>query len=339
MKEIRSLILRITERCNLHCAYCYAADSGCIVQDMSAQLAIEAVSRCCPEGGNLHIQFTGGEPLLNISVMEQVYAFGKATGRKLRLAVQTNGTLLTPAYCHRLKAMQCAVGVSLDGLKEANSLRTFSDGSDAFPQVLQGIRYLADASIRCNLTTVVTKANAASLGQLPDLALWLGNVNGVGLDLFRPLGRGKGEELMPLREDLSHGLTELIHKTKELQQAGIPFRLREIERQKKRIQCNCCDLPYCYAQTEQSMCIDPAGNCWPCSSLAGVGRFFLGNIRDGLPEHNFSRSALELPKKCRNCDILSACGGGCPAGRIAHCQEPDSLTCLINRILLEENGI
>ena len=336
MKEIKSLILRITERCNLSCDYCYATCSGCKVQDMSAENAIRAVELCCPESGGLRIQFTGGEPLLNIGVMEAVFAFGKATNRKLTLAVQTNGVLLTENHCRKLAAMKCAVGVSLDGLQDANSLRHFSDGTPAFAHTVEGIRNLGKFGIRCNLTTVVTSQNAQYLGQLPDLALWLGNVSGVGLDLFRPLGRGIGQGLAPKEGELMQGLSELAKKTAEIRAAGIPFRLRELERLKKRIACESCNGIYCYAQTEQSLCVDADGNCWPCSSLTGDSAFYLGNIKDGLPQNQTCRQGLSAPETCKNCPSFHLCVGGCPASRSSLGGMPDKLTCAMNKALLEE---
>lgn len=335
MEQIKSLILRITERCNLQCTYCYAG-SQCNGIDMTPELAIRAVSLCCPEGGSLRIQFTGGEPLLNLPVMEAVHRFGKATGRNLRLAIQTNGTLLTPEHCRTLAAMKCAVGVSLDGLGEANSLRLFPDGSPTFHAVAEGIRNLGALGLRCNLTTVVTRSNAAHLGQLPDLALWLGNVSGVGLDLFRPLGRGAEKNYAPDADDLSAGLGSLIRKTRAVQTAGVPFRLRELERLKKKRTCDGCGEIYCYAQTEQSLCVDGNGDFWPCSSLAGDPMFHLGNIRDGLPIRSRSVLSLDAPDSCRACESFGLCGGGCPAGRTARGSQPDPLTCTMNRILLEE---
>lgn len=336
MKEIKSLILRITERCNLKCAYCYAADSGCTIADMPVETVIRAVELCCPKGGSLRIQFTGGEPLLNREVMEAVYAFGAETNRRLSLAVQTNGTLLTGENSRILDRMNCAVGVSLDGLPNANRLRCFPDGTPCFQAAVQGIRNLGDVGRRCNLTTVVTEVNARHLGSIPDLALWLGNVSGVGLDLFRPLGRGTEQNLAPSEQALRQGLTELIEKAKQMCSAGIPFRLRELERLKKRAACNGCGEIYCYAQTAQSLCVDPAGNCWPCSSLAGRDGFLLGNIRDGLPERSETIPALHPTDTCRKCGNFSLCAGGCPAGRTAHFGEPDPMTCVMNRILLEE---
>lgn len=335
MAGIRSLILRVTERCNLRCAYCYAA-VGRDVPDMTPELAERAVALCCPTGGALRVQLTGGEPLLALETMEAVCAFGRSTGRHLHLAVQTNGTLLTPATCRRLAAMGCAVGVSLDGLEAANALRTFADQTPAFSAAVEGIRNLGRLGARCNLTVVVTRTNAAQLGQLPDLALWLGNVGSVGLDLFRPLGRGAGQDLAPAPEALEAGLRALCRRTAQVREAGVPFRLREMERLRKRAACASCGGVYCYAQTDLSLAVDGSGDCWPCSSLAGREGLLLGNLRDGLPDR--TASGLEAPPDCRACPAFALCLGGCPAGRTAREQRPDELTCLMHRVLWEEMG-
>lgn len=333
MAEIRSLILRLTERCNLRCAYCYAA-SGRDVPDMTAELACHAIALCCPPGGELRVQFTGGEPLLALEVMEEVYAFGRDTGRRLRLAVQTNAVLLTPAVCRRLAAMRCAVGVSLDGLGEANGLRIFPNGTGAFSAAAEGIRNLGRCGLRCNLTVVVTRANAARLGELPDMALWLSNVGSVGLDLFRPLGRGAGANLSPLPEDLEAGLRALCRRTYQIRAAGVPFRLRELERLRRRAACTDCGGVYCYAQTDRSLAVDGAGDCWPCSSLAGREGFLLGNLRHGL--QSGPPPGLEAPPACIACPDFPLCLGGCPAGRTARDDPPDGLTCLMARVMGEE---
>lgn len=172
--------------------------------------------------------------------MEAIARFGWESGRQLILSVQTNGTLLTAGTCRRLKAIRCGVGVSLDGLGTANALRSFPDGTASTEAVVQGIRNLGSVGMGCGLTTVVTSANAARLGELADLALWLGNAAGVGLDLFRPLGRGAGKGLSPDPDELAVGLRSLKQKAETLSAAGIPFRFRELERIRKRKKRSAC---------------------------------------------------------------------------------------------------
>ncbi|MFR3483979.1 MAG: radical SAM protein, partial [Clostridia bacterium] len=184
MGPLALLVLRITQRCNLACRYCYAAgERETAEEDMTAEMAIRAVEEACPPGGTLKIQFTGGEPLLNLPVMEAVWQYGQRSGRHLRLAVQTNGTLLTPQTLRALERMGCALGVSLDGNGDANGLRVFPDGKPAFSSIIEGIREVARAGMRCNLTAVVSDVSAPHLGGLLELALWLGCRG----DWFRPL--------------------------------------------------------------------------------------------------------------------------------------------------------
>lgn len=339
MDEIRLLVLRLTERCNLHCAYCYAARDREDPFDMDEGTALRAVELCCPVGGTLRIQFTGGEPLLKLELMEAVARFGRKSGRRLVLSVQTNGTLLTPEVCKRLKDIRCGVGVSLDGVGEANALRTFPGGAASTENVVEGIRNLGAEGLRCGLTAVVTCVNAARLGELADLALWMGNAAGVGLDLFRPLGRGAGRELAPDPLELEAGLRALKRKALALGAAGIPFRFRELERIRKRETLSPCSSAYCYAQTGYSLAVDGRGNCWPCSSLAGRAGCLLGSLRDGLPEKTGAGiSELSASTGCRGCDSYSQCLGGCPAGRLGR-GEADRLTCVMHRVLAEKEDL
>ena len=335
MDEMKLLVLRLTERCNLQCEYCYAARDGEAPFDMDEQTALRAVELCCAPGSKLKIQFTGGEPLLKVDLMEAVHDYGMRTGRKLFLSVQTNGTLLSENVCRRLKAMRCGVGVSLDGIGEANGLRKFPDGTPAFKATAEGIRNLGSVGMQCGLTTVVTCKNAATLGQIPDMALYFGNVGGVGLDLFRPIGRGAGKDYSAPVNELEIGLRSLKKKVQAVNEAGRPFRFREMERIRKRKSISGCGDCYCYAQTDASICVDGRGDVWPCSSLAGDRRFYLGNIKNGLPEKKRSTlERLKAPGECMMCDSYAQCLGGCPAAR----QDEDSpLNCRMHHVLSEES--
>ena len=334
MEKIKSLILRITERCNLKCTYCYAAAQP--KPDMTCEMAIKIVQLCCEPGDSLHIQFTGGEPLLNFKVIEDVYNFGKKTDRKLILAIQTNGTLLTPEICRKLHQFQCGIGVSLDGIGKENCFRMFSDGRPAYEEIANGIHNLANENLKCNITTVISSANAENLSKILDASLYFGNIAGIGLDLCRPIGRASLRDCSPSTENLSKGLTKLILKYKELRKIGIPIHLREWDRITNRHLYPTDDCIYCYAQTEKSLAVDGYGDCYPCSSLMGFSSCFLGNIKDGLP--TLKRSCLDLnpPDKCIKCPEFNLCKGGCPAMRINSPKNINSLTCQMHNIFSKE---
>ncbi len=259
-KRLKLLVLRITERCNLACDYCYAgkARGG----DMPLSTALKAVEGAVGPGEAIKIQFTGGEPLLNAGIIEAVYDFGRDTGRRLKLAIQTNGTLLTIKNCLLLKKTGCSVGVSLDGTGEMNGRRRYPNGRQAFADACKGIMNLRDCGMMCALMSVVTSANAASLDRLLDLAFYLGNVYGVGLDIFRELGRGEGKagELKASVDAFASGLDAMLLKHGEYAKKGINIHIRELDRYRRLMRRPAREAggAYCYI-------VDSALGLFACS--------------------------------------------------------------------------
>jgi molybdenum cofactor biosynthesis enzyme MoaA len=113
------------------------------------------VKRYLDEASRLGVReyyFTGGEPFLNPemeAILEAALAVGPAS-------VLTNGLLLDPARCARLKALAGAAEYSLD-------LRVSMDGYDAesndpirgagtFERILAGVRNLHDAGLNPVIT-------------------------------------------------------------------------------------------------------------------------------------------------------------------------------------------
>lgn len=326
-----TLVLRLTNRCNLTCAYCYA--EGCAAgADLPLELATEAVARACPPGRRLHVQFTGGEPLLRWDTARRVLDFGQATGRQLYASLQTNGTLLTPELCREIRARGVAVGVSLDGVAGENAARFFPGGAPSFPAVVRGLQTLAEAGMTVNLTAVVTAVNAGHLDRLLDFGLWCGNVYGVGLDLIRPQGRGTSSRLSPSPQALEEGLNRLLARHDKLADLGYPVRLKELERLRLLLRTGRKRTCYCNAQTGRSLAVTPDGRLWPCSALAGVERCLLGQVgmEGDFPEKPCP--GLELPDRCVRCPAAGLCGGGCPASRV---NVFSSLDCQMHRKMLE----
>ena len=344
MERIKLLILRLTDRCNLSCRYCYAAcgegadRKGTERSDMTPETAKQAVDLFAQPGDKLKIQFTGGEPLLCLDLMEEIFQYGKYRGIQVLYSLQTNGTLLTPMACKLLKEMGCAIGVSLDGMGEGNGLRIHPDGKPAFEEALEGIQTLRSLGMYCNLNAVVTRQNQAHLAQLIELAAYLGNVRGVGLDMFRPLGRGREKDLSPDLSALSADIERMLEKREELQRLGVNIRIKELEKVRSMQRENRRETCYCYAQTGLSAAVDPRGDLYPCSSFVGMPDLCMGNVKTGI---SFAKSLSGLSGKCLSCADAAICRGGCPAGRIAHraCSEGDCQTvseadCLMHRTII-----
>lgn len=330
MKDpVKLLTLRITDRCNLACKYCYA-ESG-TGQDMSFEIAKRAISLLASSGEKLKIQFTGGEPLLCLDLMVKIAEHLEKEQIKTGFSIQTNGTLLTGETCAVLKKMRCAVGVSLDGMGAANGARVYPNGEPAFDDIVKGIGTLAAAGIQCNLNAVISRMNQAHLDELADLAAYLPNVRGIGLDMFRPIGRGRGCDLEVDLATLEGDFTRLLARYEKLCTLGANLKIKELEKIRSMLNTNAFPECYCYAQTEYSVAVDPKGDIYPCSSMIGMRSMFMGNVEDGIMT---SVNVPGMDEICVSCAHAEFCRGGCPAGRVA-CGGCNPGDCIMHRMVID----
>ncbi|QGP93841.1 Anaerobic sulfatase-maturating enzyme [Neomoorella glycerini] len=325
--SLKLLVLRITDACNLYCRYCYAR-GGESKGDMPWEVARRAVDYVAARSGHFKIQFSGGEPLLNLPLIKKVVAYMQERNLAATFQLQTNGTLLTPAMVREIKKLGLALGVSLDGMPEVNdALRPFPDGKGSTLATIQGLQNLAAERVKAGLTVVLTAASTEQLPRLVELAAYLGSVHGLSLDLFRPLGRGaEGECTGPDPDLLRRQVRAALERAREIARQGGPLiRFREVERLKYLLTHSGERRYYCYATTGQSLAVLPDGSVYPCASLGGVPDFYLGSILDPDFSHQEAmvrrawwRRNVEKMQGCRDCPERLLCGGGCLARAYAY---------------------
>jgi len=346
-ENIELVILRVTNDCNLRCSYCYA--SGGDNRDyMSWDIARRAIDYAAASGSPFKVQFTGGEPLLNLPLIREIVACTRKKKITARYQIQTNGTLITPQIAGELKAMGIAPGISLDGMPEVNdSLRPFADGRGSTVATLQGLSNLGAAGVKVGLTAVVTARSVTGLPRLVELASYQGNIYGIALDLLRPLGRaGVNKILPPDPAIMGESLRACLRRAEEIARlGGNPVRFREVERLKWQLSRRLARQHYCYATTGQSFAVMPGGNVYPCSSLAGLPDFYLGNIIDqdfsllsGLARLPFLQRKVGDLEGCRDCPDNWICGGGCLARAYAftgRVDRPHPGDCRLKKVFLQ----
>ncbi len=92
----------------------------------------------------LSVVFFGGEPLLQVGLIEAVARRAAdraaAEGRSVSFHVTTNGTLLTPDVASRLAAFNVAVLVSIDGDRAGHDAhRRFLDGTGSYDAIASNV--------------------------------------------------------------------------------------------------------------------------------------------------------------------------------------------------------
>jgi len=166
--------LSLTNKCNLHCSYCYM-DSLPVNDGKFLSLDdFEILLKKMKEARVLQIALGGGEPTLHPNFAEIL--------RKLRLDgdivpnYTTNGTVLTNEILEASKKYCGAVAVSYM--------------ENLYKETLVSAKKLLDYGIQANVHIVLLKSRLQNLNLIVEKYLKLG-VNGIVLLLFKPMGRGK----------------------------------------------------------------------------------------------------------------------------------------------------
>jgi len=139
--------------CNLACTHCFVSCSP--TNHTHEFLGLDEVRGYLDEGAALGVReyyFTGGEPFLN----PEMEAILGATLRVGPANVLTNGLLLDPARCRRLRELDddseysLDLRVSMDGYEAAANDPIRGEGT--FERILQGVRNLVDAGLNPVIT-------------------------------------------------------------------------------------------------------------------------------------------------------------------------------------------
>lgn len=150
-------VLKIHSRCNLACDYCYVyemADQSwrhqpLLMSEATVAATLDRIAEHTRAHGlpAVRLILHGGEPLLAGPLyIERLATRARhaLAPARVRLAVQTNGTLLDERVLATLSQHAIRVGVSLDGDKAATSRhRRYRDGAGSYDAVARGLRHLA----------------------------------------------------------------------------------------------------------------------------------------------------------------------------------------------------
>ncbi|MDJ0718788.1 MAG: cyclophane-forming radical SAM/SPASM peptide maturase GrrM/OscB [Prochloraceae cyanobacterium] len=162
------LILQPTSYCNLNCDYCYLPDRH-LKNTLSLDL-IEPIFKNIFASpfvkGDFTVCWHAGEPLaVSISFYETALAKIEELDRQLNVdryqiinSIQTNATLINPAWCDLFKKYQVRVGVSIDGpafIHDAH--RRTRTGVSTHASTMRGIEHLRKNDIDICVIAVITQ--------------------------------------------------------------------------------------------------------------------------------------------------------------------------------------
>jgi uncharacterized protein len=167
--RIDNLVVKIAERCNLRCRYCYLYEHGDstyedrprFMSDEVFEALLESVRRHCDtrSGCPTALTFHGGEPTLvgPDRLARLATRARRVLGPRLAsLQMQTNGTLIDERWVHTLRAVGVHASVSIDGPPHVHDRnRVDHAGAGTHDRAVRGLRLLQEAGLRPGVLAVV----------------------------------------------------------------------------------------------------------------------------------------------------------------------------------------
>jgi len=216
-----TIVLEVTQRCNLKCPVCFA-DAGGQGDDPSVEAVAAWYRQLRASGVSCNIQLSGGEPTLRDDLVELV-AMGRGMGFDF-IQINTNGLRLAkePAYAAALKAAGVAsLFLQFDGVDD-DTYRALR-GRALWAGKQAAIEACAAAGLGVVLVpTLVSGRNTQAVGDILNQAMqWHPTVRGVHFQPISYFGRHPGAPnddrrltlpaLMQLVERQSEGLFRADH--------------------------------------------------------------------------------------------------------------------------------
>lgn len=346
----KALCLNVAHACNLRCTYCFAGQGrfGGGPQLMSWEVgkaAVDFLFAQAPPGAELEIDFFGGEPLLNFSLVRALIGYGLAQSRRqgkpLRFTLTTNGLLLDEEKLAFLNQHDVQLILSLDGRPEVHDrCRLLPEGGGSYAAVLPRIMravasrngqnyFIRGTFTRYNLDFAQDVAHLLSLG-LREISL-------EPVVAAPEEDYALGQEHLPV---LAREYDRLVQLFLDELAAGRPFTFFHFQVDLEPGLCLPKRLQGCGAGG-QYLAVTPKGEIYPCHQFVGQPKFRLGSLAEGITNLRLREQFLNmnvLGKSCRLCWARYFCGGGCHAANLAYensLAKPYALGCALMKKRLE----
>ncbi|MGO9307824.1 MAG: radical SAM protein [Spirochaetia bacterium] len=151
---LSNVVISVTERCNLACEGCWAAEYD--KRDDLPYSLLERVIRELAEMRTNIVTFTGGEPFMRRDIVDLMAAHPEAV-----FQVYTNGTLITEQLADRLQELGNVIPLlSINGFEEANDAIR---GKGNFRAVVRAMELLKDRGVLFGVSLTATSRNLDSM--------------------------------------------------------------------------------------------------------------------------------------------------------------------------------
>lgn len=333
---IATLVLNVTNKCNLSCTYCYeygadrltggtgsAGTGKAKMDDDTARQSIDFLMRNSGDRPQVSITFFGGETLLNFPAIRAAteYAEQRGSERKKRVhfSLTTNATLLTDEVVDFLTTHRFGITVSIDGARdEQDRHRTFRGGTGSFDTIAPRIRHLVAANKAKKGRSIGARVTLTA-GATPVAATYRFLTDELGFDEvgFAPVTAGLGrdyalgeqgyERLLREFGELAEDYIAAANRGEQHGFANLGDLLRELHQGVNKAHPCGAGLGLLGVSTE--------GELGLCHRFVESKSHAVGHVTTGVDEAArgafLTQAHVDSKTDCTQCFARPLCAGGC----------------------------
>lgn len=308
----------MTDRCNLHCLYCYReAIPGKTDRSIDFSIAKKVLDRAVyNQYQKVTLQFIGGEPLLCFKEIKEITEYADKIFRRNNIrygcSITTNGILINDEMAKFFKAYKYHVTVSIDGVESIHDLnRRTKDGRGSYRDVVKGINILHKDGLITTARMTITKESIPEMYNSVKHLFDLGFTN-VAYQLNTLCKEDElfdETDLEKLKEEYKK-ITQLFGENLLARKLALFDQLygymKAVIFRPGRSECSFLSM--------NKILIDPIGDLYRCEMSVGNQDFKIGDYIQGIDQekfHSLSPPRLSERKKCQDCWLNRYCNGGC----------------------------
>ncbi|MBX0328221.1 SPASM domain-containing protein [Oscillochloris sp. ZM17-4] len=170
--------LHSTNDCNLRCSYCYIRKTADRMSHEVGRHTIDMLFASAEQHGfsKVKLKFSGGEALLNLSLVLSLNAYAQEKAAISSVSVQSlvlsNGIAISASTARKLREQGIGICISLDGIgAHHDAERRLVNGGGSFVYVQRGIQTLLEAGLVPTIAITVSEYTLDGLPQLFDYLL------------------------------------------------------------------------------------------------------------------------------------------------------------------------
>jgi uncharacterized protein len=328
---LTTMVLNVTNQCNLSCTYCYEygedkivdTESGRQPKFMTEETARQSVDFMLKEAGDnavAHVTFFGGETLLNFPVLAKTVAYARQraaeAGKDVDFSLTTNATLLKPEIIEFLAENRVGVTISIDGPREVqDKFRVFHNGAGSYDTVAPKIKELLKRhrtrpiGARVTLTSGQMDIKRIYTHLTEEMGFWEVGFAPVTTSPTRghAISDAGYDDMLGQFRDLAYEFLEASVANRHHGFSNVKETLEELHKGvSKAFPCG-AGLGLLGVATDGDVAL--------CHRFAGSDAHKLGTVRDGI-DRNAQQAFLERhhvanKTDCSVCWARPLCSGGC----------------------------